>query len=163
MRRKLLIAALVFAGLLLLLFIAVVFYIRSGRLDLFLQSQVIEALGEFGIRTEIGNTHLDIRGYKVTLDDVNLYAGDGKQPFGKIKQMTAEFSVISYLRREINITHVVVDQPEVWMSVDAQGHSNLDALHAPPSTTEEKKNAITFLTAKFELNNAALHYDDLQR
>src|SRR5436305_14500245 len=77
--------------------------------------------------------------------------------------MTAEFSVISYLRREINITHVVVDQPEVWMSVDEKGRSNLDALHAPPSTTEEKKNAVTFLTAKFELNNAALHYDDLQR
>ncbi|MEN3333483.1 MAG: translocation and assembly module TamB [Blastocatellia bacterium] len=163
MRRKLLIAALVLLGILLLLFIAVVFYIRSGRLDLFLQAQVIEALGEFGIRTEIGNAHLDLRGYKVTLDDVKLYAGDGSQPFGKIKQMSAEFSVISYLRREINITHVVIDQPEVWLSVDEQGRSNLDALRAPPSKEEEKKNAVTFLTATFELNHAALHYDDLQR
>jgi len=163
MRRKLLIAALVLVGLLLLLFIAGVFYIRSGRLDLYLQAQVIEALGEFGIRAEIGNAHLDLRGYKVTLDDVSLYAGDGKNSFGKIKQMTAEFSVISYLRREINITHVVVDQPEVWMTVDAQGRSNLDALHGPPSTEEEKKSAVTFLTAMFEVKNAALHYDDLQR
>src|SRR5436853_1405839 len=163
MRRKLFIAALALLGILLLLFIAVFFYIRRGRLDLYLQSQVVEALSDFGIRAEIGTTHLDLRGYKVTLDDVKLYAGDAREPFGKIKQMTAEFSVISYLRREINITHVVVDQPEVWTSVAAQGHSNLDALHAPPSTTEEKKNASTFLTAKFELNNAALHYDDLQR
>src|SRR6185369_815762 len=163
MRRKLLIAALVLVGLLLLLFIAVVFYIRSGRLDLYLQAQVIEALGEFGIRAEIGNAHLDLRGYKVTLDDIKLYAGDGKTPFGKIKQMSAEFSVISYLRRQINITHVVVDQPEVWMSVDEKGRSNLDALHAPPSTTEEKQSAVTFLTATFELNHAALHYNDLRR
>src|SRR5256714_1464213 len=163
MRRKLLIAALALLGVILLLFIAVVLYIRSGRLDLYLQSQVIEALNDFGIRAEIGTTHLDLRGYKVTLDDVKLYAGDAGEPFGKIKQMTAEFSVISYLRREINITHIVVNQPEVWMSVDAQGRSNLAALHAPPSTTEEKKRSITFLTALFEVNNAAFHYDDALR
>jgi translocation and assembly module TamB len=163
MRRKLVIAALVVLGILLLLFIAVVFYIRSGRLDLFLKAQVIDALSDFGIRAEIGNTHLDIGGYKVTLDDVNLYAGDGQQPFGKFRQMTAEFSVISYLRREINITHIVVDQPEIWVSVDAQGRSNLAALRAPPSTQEEKKSAVTFLTAMFEVKNAAFHYDDAQR
>jgi translocation and assembly module TamB len=163
MRRKLFIAALALLGVILLLFIAVVFYIRSGRLDLYLQSQVIEALGDFGIRAEIGNTRLDLRGYTVTLDDVKLYAGDAREPFGKIKQMTAEFSVISYLRREINITHIAVNQPEVWMNVDAQGRSNLAALHAPPSTTEEKKSSVTFLTALFEVNNAAFHYDDAQR
>jgi translocation and assembly module TamB len=163
MRRKLLIAALALLGVVFLLFIAIVFYIRSGRLDLYLQSQVIDALGDFGIRADIGNTHLDLRGYKVTLDDVKLYAGDAREPFGKVKQMTAEFSVISYLRREINITHVVVDQPEVWMSIDARGRSNLDALHAPPSAQEEKKSAVTFLTAQFEINNAAFHYDDAQR
>jgi translocation and assembly module TamB len=163
MRRKLLIAALAFLGIILILFISVVFYIRSGRLDLLLQAQVIDALEDFGIRATVGNTHLDLRGYKVTLDDVNLYAGDGAQPFGKIKQMTAEFSVISYLRRQINITHVTVDQPEVWVKIDEQGRSNLDALHAPPSTQEEKQSAATFLTALFEVKNAALHYDDSQR
>ncbi|MFL6213671.1 MAG: translocation/assembly module TamB domain-containing protein [Blastocatellia bacterium] len=163
MRRKLFIAALALLGVILLLFLAAVFYIRSGRLDLYLQAQVIEALSDFGIRAEIGSTHLDIGGSKVTLDDVKLYAGDGQQPFGQIKQMTAEFSVLSYLRREVNITRVALDQPEVWMKVDEQGRSNLDALHAPPSKAEEKENASTFLTAKFEINNAALHYDDLRQ
>src|SRR5689334_22253660 len=163
MRRKLLIAALALLGVILLLFLAAVLYIRSGRLDLYLQAQVIEALSDFGIRAEIGHTHLDLGGYKVTLDDVKLYAGDGKEPFGKIKQMTAEFSVLSYLRREVNITRVAVDQPEVWLKVDEQGRSNIDALHAPPSTAEEKQNASTFLTATFEINNAALHYDDLKQ
>src|SRR5918911_5726305 len=163
MRRKLLIAAFTLLGVILLLFLAAVFYIRSGRLDLYLQAQVIEALSDFGIRAEIGHTHLDLGGYKVTLDDVKLYTGDGKEPFGKIKQITAEFSVLSYLRREVNITHVAVDQPEVWLKVDEQGRSNLDSLHAPPSTAGEKQNASTFLTAKFEINNAALHYDDLKQ
>lgn len=163
MRRKLLIGAGIVLGIVLLLFIAVVFYIRSGRLDKFLESQVITALAEFGIRAEIGKTHLDLRGYKVTLDDVSLYAGDGKAPFGKVKQLSAEFSVLSYLRQEINITHVTLDQPEVWMSVDEQGRSNFDALRAPPNKEEEKKSAITFLTAVFEIKNAALHYDDAQR
>ncbi|HKY04911.1 MAG TPA: hypothetical protein VJQ56_08475, partial [Blastocatellia bacterium] len=83
MRRKLLIAALSLLGIIFVLTTALFWYIRSGRLDLKLQSIIIEALEESGIRATIGSTHLDIRGYKVTLNDVALYPGDGKEPFGK--------------------------------------------------------------------------------
>jgi len=163
MRRKLLIGALSVLSLILILAIAVFWYIRSGRLDLYLQSQVIDAMQDFGIRAEIGDTKLDLRGYKVTLKNIKLYAGDAEKAFGEIESLAAEFSVVSYLRREVNITKVFVEHPQVWVAADAEGKFNLAALHAPPSKEEEKKSAITFLTALFEINGAELHYDDLKQ
>lgn len=163
MRRKLLIGALSFLGLILILAIAVFWYIRSGRLDLFLQSQVVDALGEYGIRAEIGGTNIDLRGYQVTLKDIKLYAGDAQKEFGNIESLSAKFSIISYLRQQIDITEVQVRHPQIWYTVDAEGKSNLDSLHAAPSKAEEKESAVTFFTALFNVENAELHYDDLQR
>src|SRR5262249_1112888 len=149
-------------GVILLLFIAVVVYIRSGRLDLFLQSQVTESLTDFGIRAEIGNTHLNLRGNTVSLRDLKLFAGDAAQPFALVKQLTAEFSVLSYLRRQIKIVRIAIDEPQVWVKIDEQGRSNLDALHAPPPTPEEKKSGVTLLSARFEVNHGEVHYDSLR-
>ena len=163
MRRKLLIGAVSVLGLILILAIAVFWYIRSGRLDLFLQSKVIDAMSDFGIRAEIGSTKIDLRGYNVALKDIKLYAGDAQNPFGVIDSLTAKFSVLSYLRQEINITEVQIAHPQVWVAVDAEGKSNLDALHAPPSKEETKKSAVTFLTALFNIEGAELHYDDLKQ
>src|SRR5262249_23269998 len=45
-------------GLLLLitiLFLVSLYYIRSGRINRYITNQVVEALGEYGLRTEIGN------------------------------------------------------------------------------------------------------------
>jgi translocation and assembly module TamB len=162
MRRKLLIGALSVLSLILILAIAAFWYIRSGRLDLYLQNEVIDSLSDYGIRAEIGGTSLDLRGYKVTLKNIKLYAEDAQAPFGNIEELTAKFSVLSYLGAKINITEIHIEHPQVWMAVDAEGKSNLDALHDAPKK-EEKKDAITFLTALFEINGAELHYDDLHR
>lgn len=163
MRRKLLLGAISVLSFILLLIIAVIFFIRSGRLDLYLQNQVVAGLADLGIRAEIGSTHLELRGYRVSLDNMKLYAGDGEKPFGTIDSLEAQFSVASYLRREINITQVEVNHPQLWIAYDEQGRFNLAALHAPPTTDEAKKNAITFLTANVEVKNGEIHYDDLPR
>jgi translocation and assembly module TamB len=139
-----------------------IFFIRSGRLDLFLQNQVVAALAEMGIRAEIGGTHIEIRGYRVSLDNMKLYAGDSQKPFGTIDSLEAQFSVASYLHREINITQVQVNHPVVWVAYDEQGRFNLADLHAAPAE-KEKKGAVTFLTANIEVADGELHYDDLPR
>ncbi|HKS39094.1 MAG TPA: hypothetical protein VJX74_00665, partial [Blastocatellia bacterium] len=163
MRRKLLIGALSFLGLILILAIAVFWYIRSGRLDLYLQSQIIEALSDYGIRATIGNTNLDLRGNKVTIRDLKLFAGDAEKEFGIVDELTAKFSIISYLSQKIDLTEVQITHPQIWYSVDAEGKTNLDALHAGPSKAEEKEDAITVFTSRFNVENAEIHYDDLQR
>ncbi|HSE39026.1 MAG TPA: hypothetical protein VLG74_17115, partial [Blastocatellia bacterium] len=72
MRRKLLIGAISFLALVLLLITGLFIYIRSGRLDNYLRSQVVEALADVGVAAEIGSAHLDLGGYRVTLNDIKL-------------------------------------------------------------------------------------------
>jgi uncharacterized protein involved in outer membrane biogenesis len=111
MRRKILIGAVSLLGLILLIIVGVFIYIRSGRLDNYLRDQIVTALADVGITAEIGGAHLDLRGYKVTLEDIKLSASNGKQRFGSIERLTAEFSVISYLKQRINITQVEIVHP----------------------------------------------------
>jgi translocation and assembly module TamB len=163
MRRKFLIGAIVFLSLVLLLVISAIIYLRSGRLDLYLQDQVVEAFADVGIRAELGKTHLDIRGYRVTLEDIKLYAGDGQKPFGAIDSLTAQFSVLSYLHQRFKITQVEVVHPHVWLELDEQGRFNLAALHPPPSKEEVKEKSIVFLTSNFEVKEGEVNFVDLER
>src|SRR5262245_4746138 len=163
MRRKLLIGAASLLGVILLLIAALFFYIRSGRLDQYLQEQVIEAFGDVGIRAEIGSTHIGLRSNRVTLSNIKLRAGDSKEPFGEIDGITAQFSVLSYLHQRFQITQVAIDHPHAWIEFDEQGRSNLASLHAPPSKEEVKEKQITFLTSNFEVTNGELTFVDRQR
>ncbi|HWO02399.1 MAG TPA: translocation/assembly module TamB domain-containing protein, partial [Blastocatellia bacterium] len=158
--RKLLIGAIIFLSLVLLLAVSVTFYVRSGRLDLYLQEQVIEAFADAGIRAELGKTSLDLRGYRVTLEDIKLYAGDGEKPFGAIKSLSAQFSVVSYLRQRFQITQVEVTHPQFWLEFDEQGRFNLASLHAPPSKEEVKEKTIVFLTSNFEVKEGEVTFVD---
>lgn len=163
MRRKVLIGVVSVLSLILLLIITAFLYIRGGRLDLYLQEQVVEAFADAGIRATIGRTHLDLSGYRVTLNDIKLYAGDGQKPFGSIDELSAQFSVLSYLHQRVKITQVEITAPHIWIEYDEQGRSNLDALHAPPSKEEVKEKSITFLTSNFELKQGAVTFVDKQR
>lgn len=163
MRRKLLIGAISLLSLILILLIAVFVYVRSGQLDVFLQRQVVAALADVGITAKIGNAHLDIRGSRVTLDNVELYAGDGQKPFGAIEKLSAQFSVLSYLHQRIQITQIEIDHPHVWVEFDEQGRSNLASLHSPPGKKEVKEEQVTFLTSNFEVRRGELTFVDRQR
>ncbi len=164
MRRKLLIGAVSLLTLVLLLVIGLFIYIRSGRLDNYLRDQVVEALADVGITAEIGSASLDLRGYKVTLKDIRLSATNGKNRFGTIDSLTAQFSVLSYLNQRIKITNVEIVHPSAWIEFDKQGGFNLDSLHAP---TRKKKEAseeddVIFSTADFKVTQAEINFVDLK-
>src|SRR5205809_5992951 len=163
MRRKLLIGAVSLLSLVLLLLIAVFYYVRSGRLDTYLRVQVIEALADVGIKAKIGSSHLDLRGYRVTLNDIELSTGEGQKPFGAIESLSAQFSVLSYLHQRIQITQVEIIRPSVWIELNEQGRSNLAELHAPPSKEEVKEKSVTFLTSNFEVKEGKISFLDRQR
>jgi len=163
MRRKFLIGAISFLSLILLLIIGIFIYIRSGRLDNYLRDQVVEALADVGITAEIGSSKLDLRGYKVTLENIKLSAANGNKRFGTIDKLTAQFSVLSYLGQRIKITNVEIDHPSAWIEIDKQGGFNLDSLHAPRKKAEEaKEDAVVFLAADFRVTNGEINFVDLK-
>jgi translocation and assembly module TamB len=159
MRRKLLIGALSALAVILAFIAAVFIYVRSGRLDLYVQSRILESLQEMGIRASIEHVHLDISGRKVTLENLTLYAGESQKPFGLIEKIEVLFSVIDYLKGKINITEFTVTRPQAWIEFDEQGRSNLQALHPPPESRAEEEKVI-YLTANIRVLNAQLNFVD---
>ena len=159
MSKKIKIAALSLLGLLLVLLIAVILYIRSGGLDNLLRDQIIAVLQDSGVRAEIGGTRVDLTGSKVTLENIRLYAEGESQPFATVEKLEGEFSVISYLNQRVDLKKVVVTRPEVWFTVDEKEQSFISKLKSPPRD-EESEEKIRFFTTTVEVIEGKLHLDD---
>lgn len=159
MWKKIKIAALSVLGLLLLLTLAVIIYVRSGGLDNLLRDQIIAALKDVGVRAEIGGSRLDITGSKVTLENIRLYAEGETEPFATVARIDGEFSVISYLSQRIDLKKIVVTRPELWITVDERGQSFANKLKSPPDK-EKTEQKLRIFTAAFEVNEGKLHLND---
>ncbi|MEK6304056.1 MAG: translocation/assembly module TamB domain-containing protein [Acidobacteriota bacterium] len=162
MRRKVLIGATILLSLLLLLVISAILYVRSGRLDLYLREQVIAELQDAGIRAEIGSTHLDLSGYKVTLNDIKLFSRDGKKAIGEIESISADFSIVSYWRQEISIKRIEITGPQVWIEFDKQGRLNLADLQGSAPKKERKGSGVNIAATVFEVTKGRISFVDIR-
>src|SRR5262245_3678837 len=112
MRRKILIALATFASIVLVLLAIIIFYIRSGRLDLVLKDQIIAALDEAGIRAELDKSTLDLSGYTVKLEGLRLFIKKNDKELAEVESITARFSVLSYLKQEVRLTDIQIVHPK---------------------------------------------------
>ena len=164
MRRKLLIVAASLLGLIVILSLSALFYVRSGRLDLLLQRQLISALDEAGIRAELAKATLDLRGYTVSLEGLRLFEKKNNKEFGYVDKITARFSVASYLKQRINLTEIDIVHPKVSLEIDKQGRFVLDPLlEQRPKKKEEEKGPVSFFTAKYTIEQGEVDFVDLKR
>jgi len=160
MRKKILIALASLLGIVLLLAVALFWYVRSGRLDLFIQNQIIDVLARSGIEATIASTHLDLGGYKVTLEGIKLETEKEGKPFGSIGKIEVSFSVIDYLAGRIDISEVIIDQPKLFIEFDETGRSNFESLRAPESDEQNKESAVRFADALISLAGGEISFTD---
>ncbi|MBI3653843.1 MAG: translocation/assembly module TamB domain-containing protein [Acidobacteria bacterium] len=161
MSKKLKITTLLSLGLISLLVLTLIIYVRTGGLDRILRDQIIGGLQEVGIRAEIGDANLSLFGSKVTFNNVKLYVEGESQPFATVESINGEFSVISYLAQRINLTKLTIVKPEVWIDIDEQGRTVLDKLKTPTETDKKTKDErLKFFTATYDLQQARIHFND---
>jgi translocation and assembly module TamB len=163
MRRKILIALGSLLGLALALLAVAFWYVRSGRLDNLVQREIIAALKESGTTASIERTHLDLRGYKVTLENIQLETEKEGKPFGSIGSIEVEFSVLDYLRQKLSINRVIISQPRLTVEFDEQGRLNLDSLRAPERKDKDADGQIKFSNANIELIGGEVSIRDRSR
>jgi outer membrane protein assembly complex protein YaeT len=135
-------------GLLLLitfLVLAVLYVIISGKLNRYIANQVVETLGEYGLRTEIGNFEIAWRGRTAKISDIKVYNQQTGQLLATVEQAEMSAQILNpyalQLRREIVFKQLDLNNLIVWLDVDEQGRSNLQGLHAAPPTAPSR---ITF-------------------
>jgi translocation and assembly module TamB len=162
MRRKILIALGSLLALLLILLAWAVWYVRSGRLDRLIESEIIASLAESGTRATIGRTHLDLGGYTITLENIHLETEKEGKPFGRIGSVEVQFSVLDYFRQRLSINRVRITDPRLTVEFDEKGRLNLESLRAPEKKDKEESQ-IKISGAIIELTGGEISLVDRHR
>ena len=106
------------------------------KLNRFLANQVVDALGEYGLRTEIGNLDLDWRRWTAILSNIKIYNQQTGQLIATVEQAEMLVQIPDpfalRLSREIIFKRLGLNNVNLLLDVDEQGRSNIQGLHPPP-------------------------------
>src|SRR5262249_46883559 len=124
-------------SLLALLILAGLLYVRAGRLNRYISSQVVEALGAYGLRVEIGNFNISWGIQTAKISDIKIYNQQTGQVIATVDRAEMNVQIREpfalQLPREIISKPLEFTNPRLRIDVDQQGLSNLPGLHpAPP-------------------------------
>src|SRR5262249_43243240 len=135
-RKRLLWTGLGVFSLLAFLVLAGLLYVRTGRLNRFISSQVVEALREYGLRAEIGNFNISWGVQTAKIGDIKIYNQQTGQLIATVDRAEMKVQIREpfalQLRREIIFKRLELTNPKLRIDVDEQGRSNLRGLHQPP-------------------------------
>src|SRR5262249_57938236 len=124
-------------SLLALLILAGLLYVRTGKLNRYISSQVVEALSEYGLRVEIGNFNISWGFQTAKIGDIKVYNQQTGQLIATVDQAEMKVQIREpfalQLRREIIFKRLELTNLDLRIDVDEEGFSNLRGLHPAPA------------------------------
>src|SRR5436305_308728 len=130
MRRRLLIALGVFAGLLLLLFLGGLITVRTAWFHDYVRTKMIEAIEKAtGGKSEVGSYAFDWKTMTARIDGFVLHGTEpaGTPPLFRAQTVTAALKIISVMEKKIDLLAVDVKQPQIHLIVHEDGSTNIPA------------------------------------
>src|SRR5215468_9828012 len=150
-------------SLLALLVLAGLLYVRAGRLNRYISSQVVEALGAYGLRVEIGNFHISWGIQTAKIGDIKIYNQQTGQLIATVDRAEMKVQIREpfalQLRREIIFKRLELTNPKLRIDVDEQGRSNLRGLHPPPPQAPSRL-SFDFSSLMVALRGGEAHISD---
>src|SRR6185369_5179387 len=164
-RKRLLFAAGSILALILIIALAGLFYIRSGKLNSFILTQVQATLVEYGVRAEIGGLDLSWGPRTAKAHDIKLYNQETGQLIAAIDNAELVVEIPNpfalRLRRDIIFKRVSIENLEAYIDIDSEGKTNFEGLHnAPPSAPG--RIGFDFSSLVGSLTSGTLHINDRQ-
>ena len=150
------------AGILSVLLV-VVFMYRTGRIDNIIAGQIVQTLGQYGIRAEIREFHTKFSPRTVEILGLDLYDAATGERIGRVNQLLATVRIEDLyalnLRRNVNLEKLEIDGLELWVQFDAEGRSNFGNLRLPEPNPNSRL-LFSYSTAQVSLKNGVVHYGD---
>src|SRR5215510_12738143 len=124
-------------SLLALLILAGLLYVRTGKLNRYISSQVVEALSAYGLRVEIGNFDIAWGLQTAKIGDIKIYNQQTGQLIATVDRAEMKVQIREpfalQTRREITFKRLELTNLKLRIDVNEQGQSNLCGLQpAPP-------------------------------
>jgi outer membrane protein assembly complex protein YaeT len=161
--KRLLIIAGSLLALVIALALAALFYIRSGKLDATIATQIQTALHEYGIRAEIGKLDITWGIRTARARDIKLYNETTGQLLATIDQAEVVVDIPNAfalrLRREVNFKRLDLTNLQAYIDIDENGNSNFTGIHQPPPSAPSR---ITFDFSSIvgSVNGGTIHIND---
>src|SRR5215813_337919 len=153
-------------SLLALLVLAGLLYVRTGRLNRYISSQVVEALGAYGLRVEIGNFNISWGIQTANIGDIKIYNQQTGQLIATVDQAEMKVEIREpfalQLRREVIFKRLELTNLNLRIDVDEQGRSNLRGLHPAPPQAPSRLN-FDFSSLIVTLKGGEAHFSDRSR
>ncbi|MBO0723907.1 MAG: hypothetical protein J2P41_23985, partial [Blastocatellia bacterium] len=164
--KRLLLLGLGFLLLIAFFVIAGVYLILSGKIDRYIANQVREALGEYGLRAEMGKFDISWRNQTAKASDTKIYNQQSGQLIATVDQAELVVRILDpyalRLRRTIAFKQLELSNLNLWLETDAQGRSNLQGLHAAPPSPPGRI-TFDFSSLSGTLKGGTFHLNDRAR
>src|SRR5262245_33564393 len=153
-------------SLLALLVLAGLLYVRTGRINRYISSQVVAALGAYGLRVEIGNFNISWGIQTAKIGDIKIYNQQTGQLIATVDRAEMKVQIREpfalQLRREIIFKRLELTNPKLRIDVDEQGRSNLWGLHPAPAQAPSRL-GFDFSSLIVALRSGEAHINDRSR
>lgn len=161
--KRLLTAGGIILLLILVCAVAGLYYIRSGKLNRFILTQVQTTLVEYGVRAEIGGLDLSWGIRTAKAHDIKLYNQETGQLIAAMDNAELVVEIPNpyalRLRRDIIFKRVSLKNLEAYVELDSEGKTNFSGLHnAPPSAPGRIR--FDFSSLVGSLTSGTLHIKD---
>src|SRR5262245_21594600 len=153
-------------SLLALFVLACLIYVRTGRLNRYISGQVVEALGDYGLRVEIGNFNISWGFQTAKIGDIKIYNQQTGQLIATVERAEMKVQIREpfalQLRRELIFKRLELTNLNLRIDVDEQGRSNLRGLHQAPPQAPSRL-GFDFSSLIVALSGAEAHINDRSR
>lgn len=138
---------------------------KSGFVDSYVRSSLIERFAEFGIRAEIESVETFVSPTGAEIKNLQFFDEKTGEKLARIDRLKLDLTLTNILglssAREVSIDSTDVEGLEVWVRFDEKGNSNFSNLRF--KADEDPNLKISLASINFSLKNATIHYGDQLR
>lgn len=157
-RRKLALTAVgTLAAILLLALVAALFVLQSGWFQEKVRQTIVAAVEDAtGGHAEIGSFQFDWSNLRADVRQFVLHGNEpaGKPPLLRASSLSIGLKILSVLRRQVNVRYLSVQDPQIHLIIDADGHTNIPE---PKIKRREERTALDTLInlaiGQFDIRN----------
>ena len=164
-KRKNIFRILLSLGLALIVILAAgIAVLRSSGFHRYVLAKMIEKASEAtGMRVEIGDFHFHFSGLKVDVDRIVVHGTESAsaQPLLQVDHVRVGLKIISLLRRQVDLSEIVIDHPVIFANVGKNGASNW-ATAPKRAEGSSTVNVFDLAIGHFVVNNGEVNYHNRQ-
>lgn len=152
--------ATIIAGLVLVAFAAIAILLRSPRFHLYVLNTAERiATEKIGAPVNAQDYALHWETLGLDLYGVRVLGADGPAypPLLQVDHIGAGFKIVSVLRRDLRLDHLVLDHPVVYLTFDAQGRSNIPT---PRSSGGNQTDVFEMAVQDARLERGEIYYNN---